>query len=69
MVTHNTDYSFTGVKYAEAELTLTGDNRLERKNPQPDLKEELLLMQRNMKKVKTPVKKIDCTRHATDLLS
>ena len=34
-----------------------GENKLERKNPQTDLEEELLLMRRNMKKVKTSVKK------------
>ena len=30
---------------------------MERKNPQTDLQEELLLMRRNMKKIKNPDKK------------
>ena len=57
MITPNTDYSFIEVKFTEVEFTLQGERRLERKNSQTDLEEEMRMMRRNIRKVKNPVKK------------
>ena len=57
MITPNTDYRFIEFKFIEVEPTLYCENKLERKNPQTDLEEEMRMMRRNIRKVKNPVKK------------
>jgi hypothetical protein len=60
MITPNSDCNFIEVKFVEVvklNSPYAGENELERTSCQIDLENELLMMQRNIRKVKNPVKK------------